>query len=354
MVQVAVVLMALAVTQLVLDPIRATPASATVGFSGAPVVRVSGDRLVNASGAPIRLIGVDQAGAESSCVAGDGFGTPPNSDTQRNLAALKSWKVNAVRLPLNEDCWLGVNLPFPEYGGAAYRSDIVAYVDTLNAAGIAVILDLHWGAPGKELATGGEVMADESHSPAFWSSVAATFKGNQGVVFDLYNEPRHLTFACLVHGGCVEGGVQVAGYDQLITDVRAAGATNVIMVAGIDFAANPTGFKTTMPHDPLGQLAISVHVYNFNAAKSSGTWSKWVRMGLLAKVPFVTGELGERDCTAKFIDTYMSWADAHGVSYLAWAFNSGPCNGPYLIDSNGNPTAYGAGYKAHLARLASS
>ena len=72
-------------------------------------------------------------------------------------------------------------------------------------------------------------------------------------------------------------------------------------------------------------------------------------MGLLSKVPFVTGELGEKDCTAKFIDTYMSWADAHGVSYLAWTFDSGPCDGPYLIDSSGNPTPYGAGYKAHLA-----
>ncbi len=352
-VQVAAVLVALALAQLVLDPIGATPASATVGFSGNPVVRVSHSRLVDGSGKPIRLLGVDQAGAESSCVAGDGFGTPPPSDTVRIIAALKSWKIDAVRLPLNEDCWLGINLPYPEYGGAAYRSAIVAYVDNLNAAGMAVILDLHWGAPGTELATGGEVMADESHSPAFWSSVAATFKGNQGVVFDLFNEPRHLSFACLVHGGCTVNGTKVAGYDQLISDVRDTGATNVVMVAGIDFAANPSGFKTTMPHDPLGQLAISVHVYNFNAAKSPATWSKWVRMGLLAKAPFVTGELGERDCTAKFIDTYMSWADAHGVSYLAWAFNSGPCNGPYLIDANGDPTPYGAGYKAHLAHLAS-
>jgi hypothetical protein len=148
--------------------------------------------------------------------------------------------------------------------------------------------------------------------------------------------------------------VQVAGYNQLISDVRGAGATNVIMVAGTDFAANPTGFNTIMPHDPLGQLAISVHVYSFNGAGAAGSWAKWVAMGLLTKAPLVTGELGETDCTAKFIDTYMSWADAHGVSYLAWAFNSGPCDGPYLLDSSGDPTAYGVGYKNHLAHLASS
>jgi hypothetical protein len=350
-----VVLIALAIVQLGLDPIRATPASATVAFAGPPVVRVSGNHLVSGSGAPIRLIGVDQAGAESACVAGDGFGIPgDNGGTPKLIASLKSWKINSVRLPLNEDCWLGINLTYPQFGGAAYRSAIVNYVDDLNAAGLAVILDLHWGAPGRQLATGGEVMADEDHSPKFWSSVAATFKGHQGVVFDLFNEPRHLSFACLVDGGCVVDGVQVAGYNQLISDVRSTGATNVIMVAGTDFAANPTGFKTIMPHDPLGQLAISVHVYSFNGAGVPSTWSKWVQMGLLAKVPLVTGELGETNCTSTFIDTYMSWADAHGVSYLAWAFNSGPCDGPYLLNASGNPTPYGAGYKAHLAHLASS
>ena len=352
MLRVGVVLIALAVVQLGLGPIKSTPASATVGFSGPPVVRVSGNHLVNGSGRTIRLIGVGQPGTESSCVAGNGFFSPPNSDTPSWIAFMKSWKINSVRLPLNEDCWLGINLPHPQYGGVPYRSAIVHYVNDLNAAGLAVILDLHWGAPGKQLATAGEVMADEDHSPSFWSSVAATFKGHQGVVFDLYNEPRELSFSCLVDGGCVTTkGVKLAGYNQLISDVRNTGATNVIMVAGTLFATNPTGFNKIMPHDPRGQLAISVHVYNFNGAKKPTTWNLWFHMGLLAKVPFVTGELGEKDCTSTFIDTYMSWADAHGVSYLAWAFNSGPCNGPYLIDSSDNPTPYGAGYKAHLATL---
>ncbi|MGD0394926.1 MAG: cellulase family glycosylhydrolase, partial [Acidimicrobiales bacterium] len=238
--QVGVVLIALAIVQLGLGPIKATPASATVGFSGPPVVRVSGDHLVNGSGTPIRLIGVGQPGTESTCVAAEGFFSPPNSDTPSWIAKMKSWKINSVRLPLNEDCWLGINLPYPQFGGTAYRTAIAQYVSDLNAAGLAVILDLHWSAPGTQLATDGEVMADEDHSPKFWSSVAATFKGHSGVVFDLYNEPRHLPFSCLVHGGCVENGVKVAGYNQLISDVRATGATNVIMVAGIDFAANPT------------------------------------------------------------------------------------------------------------------
>jgi endoglucanase len=358
--RVGVALLALAVVQLALEPIepspasaaiQATPPSVSIGFSGPPVVRVSGNHLVDGSGRAIRLIGVDQAGAESACVAGQGFGIPSAPKAQSVIAAMKRWDINAVRVPLNEDCWLGVNLPHPQFGGAPYKSAVVTYVNELTADGLAVILDLHWAAPGTELATGGEIMADESHSPAFWSSVAATFKGHQGVVFDLFNEPRRLPFSCLIEGGCVAHGAKLAGYNQLISDMRATGATNVVMVGGTDFAADPKGFSTMMPHDPLHQLAISVHVYNFNGAGVPVAWNKWVALGLLRKVPFVTGELGETDCTAKFIDTYMSWADAHDVSYLAWTYNDGPCDGPYLLNSSGVPTPYGAGYKAHLAAL---
>jgi hypothetical protein len=348
-----VVLIALAALQLGLGSAETAHASAATEPSGSPIVRVSGKNLVNGSGTPIRLIGFDQAGAESACVAGEGFGVPSASGAPAVIATMKSWKINAVRLPLNEDCWLGINkLPKPQDGGAPYRSAIVNYVNELNAAGLAAILDLHWSAPGTQLATGGEVMADEDHSPRFWSSVATSFKGHRGVVFDLYNEPRDIPFSCLVDGGCVEHGWKVAGYNQLISDVRHAGATNVIMVAGPDFAANPTGFNKIWPTDPLRQLAISVHVYNFNGAKKPASWALWVHLGLVGKVPLVTGELGERDCTANFIDSYMSWADAYRVSYLAWTFNAGPCNGPYLLNSNGSPNAYGAGFEAHLARLA--
>ncbi len=338
----------------VASPARPAAASGLVaGSPGAATVRVSGNQLVDAGGNPIRLIGVDHSGSESACVDGEGFFDPPNSDTPGMIAAMQGWHVNAVRVPLNEDCWLGINLPYPQLGGAAYRSAIANYVNDLNAAGLDAILDLHWSAPGSETALGGAVMADEDHAPSFWVSVASTFKGHPGVVFDLYNEPRYLPFSCLVHGGCMAGGFQVAGYDQLIGDVRSSGATNVILVAGTAFAANPRGFRSDLPADPIGQLAISVHVYNFNAAKAPKTWDHW--LSLVQKLPFVTGELGEKDCTSSFINAYMPWADAHNVSYLAWSFNAGPswpCRAPSLItDDNGDPTPYGAGYKAHLAAL---
>jgi endoglucanase len=70
-----------------------------------------------------------------------------------------------------------------------------------------------------------------------------------------------------------------------------------------------------------------------------------------ARVPVVTGELGEDDCAHGFIDEYMGWADAHGVSYLGWAWNVWDCKtGPALItDYAGTPTPYRVGLRDHLA-----
>lgn len=356
MLRVGLLLAALALVLVVFDPISASPASATIGSSGPAYVRVSGNELVNKSGAAIRLIGVDQSGAESNCVHGEGFGIPSTATTiQTMITSLKGWKIDAVRLPLNEDCWLGINnLPKPQDGGAPYRSAVTTYVKDLTNAGLAVIVDLHWGAPGTELATGKEPMADESHAPTFWKSVAGAFKSDLGVLFDLYNEPEtDISFTCLLQG-CTVNGAQVAGYDQLIGDVRGTGATNVIMLAGTNYAANPDGFIKDWPIDGDKQLAISIHAYNFNGAKEPGTWARWKNEGLLSKAPIITGELGEIDCTDNFINSYMTWADANKVSYLAWAFNVGTCKQPFLLqNANGTPNAYGAVYKAHIATLSS-
>jgi endoglucanase len=342
------------------DP-QPTGSAVVTTSAGGPVVRVSGNNLVNGAGQVIRLIGLDHSGTESRCIQGYSVFDPTDTDTAEMIAQMKSWNINTVRLPLNEDCWLGINMGGSPYGGAVYRSAIVQYVDDLNAAGLAVILDLHWNAPGSEPATGQQDMADEDHAPAFWTSVAGTFAGDLGVIFDLYNEPHDISWSCLVNGGCQAGGEVVAGYDQLIGDVRATGATNVVMVAGLDWANDPDGLETgpggypaDLPYDPLGQLAVSVHVYNYKYSDNIGIWNSW--LALASHVPLITGKIGENDCGSSFIDAYMSWADAHDISYLAWTYNAGTgwtcTSGPSLIqDYDGDATAYGQAYKNHLASI---
>ena len=103
---------------------------------------------------------------------------------------MAAWHADAVRVPLNEDCWLGINGQ-PSVSGqsaTAYRTAIEAWVSSLDADGIYAVLDLHWSAPGTNVADGQRPMPDD-HSVAFWQSVASTFASDHAVVFDAFNEP---------------------------------------------------------------------------------------------------------------------------------------------------------------------
>jgi endoglucanase len=309
-------------------------------------VRVSGNRLVDDKGRTVRLLGVNRSGAEYACAQGWGFFDGPVDD--RSIRAMTAWKIDAVRIPLNEDCWLGINGVNALYAGANYRSAIVSYVARLNAAKLTVILDLHWNAPGARKALGQQEMPDAAHAPAFWRSVATTFRRSRSVVFDLYNEPHDVSWQCW-RDGC---GPWV-GMQRLVTVVRAAGATQPLLLGGLAWSNDLSGWLKWMPRDPAHQLVASFHLYNFNTCNDAACWERTVKP-VAARVPVVTSELGENDCAHGFIDAYMPWADAAGISYLGWTWDTWNCNdGPALIsDYAGTPTPFGAGFQAHLASLA--
>ena len=318
-------------------------------------VRVQGNQLIDGAGNPLRLLGVDRSGSEYACV--DGFGIFDGPSDATSIAAIASWHTNALRLPLNEDCWLGVNGVDPALGGANYQAAIGQYVSTLHGAGLAVILELHLNAPGATKATTQQVMADADHSPAFWSSVATFFRSDPGVVFDLYNEPHDISWACWRDGCTTAAGWQAAGMQSLVNAVRSTGATQAIMLGGLGFSSDLSQWLAFEPADPAGQLAASFHTYNFSGCNTQSCWDGTVAPVAMS-VPVVTGEIGEDDCATGYITPYMAWADTHGISYLGWTWDSGggwTCTGgPTLITSyDGTPTTYGVGMRDHLTALAS-
>jgi len=115
---------------------------------------------------------VNRNGTEYSCVHNAGIFDGPVDVA--SISAMESWGVNAVRIPLNEDCWLGINGAPAAYSGAAYQQAIKDYVGLLTSSGLHPILDLHWTAPGTALSTGARPMPDADHPPAFWSGRSRT------------------------------------------------------------------------------------------------------------------------------------------------------------------------------------
>ena len=138
---------------------------------------------------------------------------------------------------------------------------------------------------------------------------------------------------------------------SLVSAVRSTGATQPIMIGGLAWSNDLSGWSANKPSDPANALVASFHTYNFSVC-SPTCWTLTVAP-LAAQVAVVTSELGENDCAHAYIDQYMSWADTHGIAYLGWTWDTWDCsNGPALISNyNGTPTAFGIGFRDHLARL---
>ncbi len=338
--------------------------------AAAPSLHVSGKHLVNARGQRVVLHGVNRSGGEYQCVHGFGFWDGPVD--QASLTAMKGWHINAVRVPLNEACWNGESYVARQFRGAAYRKAVQTYVRLLNRNGMVAILDLHWSnglytGPASGCSSAQAIcqkpMPDAAQSVPFWASVARTFKGHGAVIFDLFNEPfpnnapgakETGAWHCWLHGGhCTGIGYQVAGMQQLVRTIRAAGARNVIMLGGIAFSNDLTQWIKHKPTDPDHNLAASWHSYNFNTCSTQACWTSQVAP-VIAHVPVIVGEIGENDCADGYIEPLMRWLDARSTSYLAWTWNADfDCAaGPGLITSySGTPTNYGQGYRAHLRSL---
>ncbi|MFG2039515.1 cellulose binding domain-containing protein [Dactylosporangium sp. NPDC048998] len=336
----------------------------------APKLKVSGNKLVTSTGATYRLLGVNRSGGEFACIQGNGIWDGPMD--QASINAMRTWKVRTVRVPLNEECWLGTSNVQAAYGGTNYQNAVKSYVNLLISSGITPIVEMHWNygqytGPSAGCsdvkATCQKPMPDAQYAPSFWTGVANAFKGNDAVIFDLFNEPyperatgsAATGWACWRDGGTCSGiSYQVAGFQSLVNAVRATGATNVIMIGGLAYANDLTQWLQYKPTDSQNNIAAFAHIYNFNTCSNTSCYDSQLAP-VAQQVPLSLTEIGENDCAHGFVDTLMNWADGRGVGYLGWTWNTWNCStGPSLIsDYNGTPTAFGQGVKDRLATVSS-
>ena len=353
-------------------PAVGDPVPNPLGSGTAPALHVSGNRLLDAHNRPVVLHGVNRSGTEFRChpPSGVGGGVFDGPSDDASVAAITSWTgVNAVRVPLNEDCWLGLKGADPTASGPIYQVQVQQFVQRLHRHGLVVILDLHWTSgldDGKYVmcrsatADCQKSMPDAAHATAFWSSVAQAFKDDLSTLFDVFNEPfpesahrltREQSWKCWRNGGsyCPGTSFAVAGMQSLVDAVRAPGA----MVGGVNWSGDLTGWLAHRPRDRTGNLAASWHTYNYTSCIDVRCWNREIAPVAKA-VPVITGEIGQNDCRTAFVDRLMPWLDVHRISYLAWTWNAWKicATAPVLIsDYQGTPTAFGRGVRAHLARI---
>ncbi len=258
------------------------------------------------------------------------------SDTGEHISASDfqlmhdSWNANVVRVAMNENFWLS------DQNG--YQATIANVVQWAHQASLDVILDLHWSGPppGQQ-----EEMADQS-SITFWSQVASTYKGDGRVLFELYNEPNTITWNVWLNG---DGNY--AGMQQLYGAIRAAGADNVVIAGGLDWAYDLTG--VTQGHALSGtNIAYATHPYSKSPEKAPDMWDAYWG-NIAAQYPVFVTEFGTLDCTTAYYSDLMTYADQHNASWTAWAWYVSGCSFPSIVnDWSGTPNAPGAVVQAQL------
>ena len=333
------------------------------------VLHVSGNRILDHSGQAVGFQGVNRSGTEYACIQGFGIFDGP-SDAQ-SVRAIAGWHVNIVRIPLNEDCWLGINGVKAQYDGVRYRRAIVNYVNLLHRYGMYAEPALMWGAPGTAKATYQPTAPDEDHSPAMWASMAATFKGDPNVILAPWGETT-VSEGCFDHGCRDEASFGIgpwdgdstcgtncfhytsAGMQQAVTVMRRAGYRGIISIPGVDYANDLSQWLSHEPRDPLHQLIAEAHVYGGNTCDASKCFNA-TYAPVARRVPLIFGEMGESfgsgACATAHIPQIVGWADAHHVGYEAWAWDAwGNCGG-LIKNYSGVPySPYGAWIKAHYAQ----
>jgi len=387
------------------------------GASGSGLsIRTCGNRLVDAQGNEIQLRGVNISGLEQTAVLGWSPSNPWAGNTGTptpNWNTIKSWGVNAVRLPLNETSWLRLNC-VDEGGfgstvahgvktqnkpgamvnadpGDNYQATVKKSVAEATSAGLYVILDLHWAAPGNICPSLQNPMADADHSLTFWTSVAGTFKGSPNVIFELFNEPfLDMTKALvgdspwpdLLHGGTLSSVAaaapgnsitvpytwQSAGMQQMLDAVRATGATNVVLTSTLSYGGAIYNWLKYKPSDPANQLAAVWHAYSIpkyptevSCVGQPGCSATIMKAAIdirAAGYPVVITEFGDTigGASSPWASVLLPFADAHGMSYLGWTWDTWgglPAN-VLITDASGTPSkGYGTYVKAHyLCRAA--
>lgn len=315
----------------------------------------SGNKILDKNGNEHFFRGLDRPSLESSC----------NGNINLNeYNVMASWGANVVRLPLNQDCWIS-SASNPSYT-AAYAMTVDDQVQAALQAGMDIILDLHWSDTGTFsvgascLNSNGncaQVMAD-TNSNTFWQQVATIYKNSPNVIFELYNEPHigsttpsAADWSAWLNGGPSGTGFTAVGMQTLYNTIRSAGANNLIIVGGQNWAYDLSMVPTYAVQGT--NIVYNTHPYSNKTPSGASSWE--TIFGFLTQTyPVIATEFGNlasgqtatgssTDCDPSFDTSLIQFmgqksnpSPPHKMSWTAWAFDpyvslSGECTFPDLI-----------------------
>lgn len=318
-------------------------------------LHIEGNRIVGVDGRPVRLRGVNIASLEW---------TDTGENVARSLAiAIDEWRCNIVRIPLSQDRWFGRS-PTQNDGGKAYRAIVDSLVVAAARRGAYILLDLHWSDADAWGQCIGQHKMPDLGSLLFWQDLGRRYANHPAVLMGLYNEPHDISWDVWLKGGEIEEEVGrrekrdatkprervrttvrylAVGHQELYHAVRAAGATeNIIVVGGLDWAYDLAGLVNGYAIQGKNVL-YDTHVYPNKDWKPEFSWEN-AFLKPSRTLPVFVGEWGgsvSRNGEPGFVEKLVQCLRSNKqLSWTAWDLH--PSAGPTLIHNwNYEPTKTG-------------
>lgn len=307
-------------------------------------LHVLGNQLVNTqTNQPVVLRGVNVGGLE-------GFGFAPDMVNNSVQEALDDWHANLIRLPVNQDYWLGVDPDIVDAG--TYQAEVDNVISMASSHGAYVVLDVQVSDGGtSDPSQEGQYSMPDDNTTVFWAQAGQRYANNPTVFFDPFNEPGHydVSWDQWRNGGTIDDGngstYDSPGLQGLLDTIRGTGAKNIVVPEGINYA---TDFSPVLNgyglSDPNNNLMYQIHIYPGSAAHAyADELDSLLPPDLTASYPVYVGEWGSDenpgpegtplpDATT-WNTNMLQWLDQHSNSWTAWAMNDSP-----FLTYPGDPT----------------
>ena len=308
-----------------------------------PELKVVGNRLHDTDGNEVWLQGVNIASMEWN---------PRGENVLKSAqVAIEDWGANVIRLPVKGKYWLD------EKKGEEYQALVNDFITYVANRGAYVVLDLH------------HYRAPRPEDAEFWTEAAIAYKGHPAVLFDLLNEPHGTSWETWRNGGFIDTrktkadedaflseedllkskqGYQAVGMQGLLDVVRQAGADNIVVIGGLDWAYDLSGVLKgyAIEEHPGGHgIMYATHVYPWKKG-----WQKSF-LDVAEQHPILVGEVGADANKMDWMDHALqedaeTWVPAmigviqkHKLNWTAWCFH--PKASPrLLLDWQYTPTPF--------------
>jgi endoglucanase len=283
-----------------------------------PLIRVSGNRFVNAAGDTILFRGLSISDPDK--LEAQGHWNRAHFEKVRDLGAL------LVRIPVHPVAWRG-RTP------AKYLALLDQAVDWCAELGMYVDIDWHSiGNLRMELFQNPMYETTKKETFDFWRAIARHFKGNNTVAFyELFNEPTLWSGQL----GSMTWSEWKKLNEEMIGLIRAVDDETIPLVAGLDWAYDLTPILI----EPVAAERIGYVTHPY-ANKRPRPWEpKWeenfgfaaARYPILAtEFGFMT-EKGKPVAKDDYANCIIRYLEGKGIGWLAWVYDADW--GPKMLQS---------------------